>query len=127
MFSRRNNEKLESFIGVNSSFKGDIKTKGTLRIDGEFEGNVDSDWLIIGEKGLIKGDVRSNGVIVGGRIEGTVIAKEIIEVKGKGEITGDINTPKLTVSEGAVLNGKTNMSKDTNVVELHIKAQGKDF
>lgn len=123
MFSRRNNEKLESFIGVNSSFKGDIKTKGTLRIDGEVEGNVDSDWLIIGEKGLIKGDVRSNGVIVGGRIEGTVIAKEIIEVKGKGEITGDINTPKLTVSEGAVLNGKTTMSKDTNVVELQIKAQ----
>lgn len=123
MFSRRNNKKLESFIGVNSSLKGDIKTKGTLRIDGEVEGKVDSDWLIIGEKGLIKGDVRSNRVIVGGRIEGTVTAKEIIEVKGKGEITGDINTPKLTVSEGAVLNGKTTMSKDTNVVELQIKAQ----
>lgn len=123
MFSRKNNEKLESFIGVNSSFKGDIKTKGTLRIDGSVEGNIETDWLIIGEKGILTGDVRANGVIVGGKIEGMVTAKEIIEIKGKGEITGDINTPKLSVSEGAILNGKATMAKDSNVVELQVKAK----
>lgn len=124
MFSRKNNEKLESFIGANSSFKGDIKTKGTIRIDGSVEGNIESDWLIIGEKGILTGDVRANGVIVGGKIEGMVTAREIIEIKGKGEITGDINTPKLSVSEGAILNGKATMTKDSNVVELQIKAKG---
>lgn len=123
MFSRKNNEKLESFIGVNSSFKGDIKTKGTIRIDGNVEGNIDSDWVIIGEKGFLKGDVRANGVIVGGKIEGMVTAKEMIEIKGKGEITGDINTPRLSVLEGAILNGKTTMTKDINVVELPIKTK----
>lgn len=124
MFTRKNNEKLESFIGANSSFKGDIKTKGTIRIDGNMEGNVDSDWLIVGEKGILKGDVRANGVIVGGKIEGMVTAREIIEIKGKGEISGDINTPKLSVSEGAILNGKATMNRDTNVVELQVKAKG---
>lgn len=124
MFTRKNNEKLESFIGANSSFKGDIKTKGTIRIDGNMEGNVDSDWLIVGEKGILKGDVRANGVIVGGKIEGMVTAREIIEIKGKGEISGDINTPKLSVSEGAILNGKVTMNRDTNVVELQVKAKG---
>lgn len=124
MFTRKNNEKLESFIGANSSFKGDIKTKGTIRIDGNMEGNVDSDWLIVGEKGILKGDVRANGVIVGGKVEGMVTAREIIEIKGKGEISGDINTPKLSVSEGAILNGKATMNRDTNVVELQVKAKG---
>lgn len=124
MFTRKNNEKLESFIGVNSSFKGDIRTKGTIRIDGNMEGNVDSDWLIVGEKGVLKGDVRANGVIVGGKIEGMVTAKEIIEIRGKGEISGDINTPKLSVSEGAILNGKATMNRDTNVVELQVRAKG---
>lgn len=123
MFSKRNNEKLESFIGANSSFIGDIKTKGTVRIDGSMEGNVESDWLIIGEKGFLKGDVRANGVIIGGKIEGMVTALEIIEVKGKGEIMGDINTPRLSVSEGAILNGKMTMTKDTNVIELQVKTK----
>lgn len=124
MFARKNNEKLESFIGAKSSFKGDIKTEGTIRIDGNMEGNVDSDCLIVGEKGILKGDVRANGVIVGGKIEGMVTAREIIEIKGKGEISGDINTPKLSVSEGAILNGKATMNRDTNVVELQVKAKG---
>lgn len=123
MFSKKNNEKLESFIGVNSSIIGDIKTKGTIRIDGSVEGNIESDWLIIGEKGILKGDVRANGVIVGGKIEGMVTAREIIEIKGKGEITGDINTPKLSVSEGAILNGKATMTRDTNVIELQVKTK----
>lgn len=123
MFSRKNNEKLESFIGVNSSFKGDIKTKGTIRIDGNVEGNIDSDGVIIGEKGFLKGDVRANRVIVGGKIEGMVTAKEMIEIKGKGEITGDINTPRLSVFEGAILNGKATMTKDINVVELPTKTK----
>ncbi|MGQ9569851.1 MAG: polymer-forming cytoskeletal protein [Thermodesulfovibrionales bacterium] len=48
----RNKEKLESFIGANSNFKGDINTKGTLRIDGNIEGNVNADWVILSEKDM---------------------------------------------------------------------------
>ncbi|MBA3071111.1 MAG: polymer-forming cytoskeletal protein, partial [Nitrospirae bacterium] len=55
MFSK-NTEKLESFIGINSHFKGDIKTQGTLRIDGTVEGNIETDWLILGETSHLKGD-----------------------------------------------------------------------
>lgn len=44
----RNKEKLESFVGINSNFKGDMDTKGTLRIDGTMDGNVTTDWVILG-------------------------------------------------------------------------------
>ncbi|GAB4412346.1 MAG: polymer-forming cytoskeletal protein [Thermodesulfovibrionales bacterium] len=127
MFSR-NTEKLESLVGVNSHFKGNIKTKGTLRIDGAVEGNVETDWLILGEKANLKGDVASRGVIVGGRIEGNVTAKEILEIKSKGQVIGEIKTPKLMVAEGGMLEGRSTMYRDdSKVVELHLREGTQDI
>ncbi|MEK7197236.1 MAG: polymer-forming cytoskeletal protein, partial [Nitrospirota bacterium] len=93
MFSR-NTEKLESFVGVNSYFKGDIKTKGTLRIDGTLEGNIEVDWLILGETAQLTGDASARGIIVGGKVEGNIKATEIIEIKAKGEVSGELATSK---------------------------------
>lgn len=118
----KNTEKLESIVGANSIFKGDITTKGTLRIDGTVTGNIDSDWLVLGEKALLKGDITSRGVITGGRIEGNITAKEILEIKPKGQVIGDISTGKLIVSEGGILEGHTKMQKeDSKLVEFHLK------
>jgi cytoskeletal protein CcmA (bactofilin family) len=122
MFSK-NTEKLESFVGVNSHFKGDIKSKGTVRIDGSVEGNVEADWLILGEKAILKGNVSARGIIAGGKIEGALTAKEILEIKSKGQVVGDITTPKLMVSEGGIMEGHSCMNRDgsSNVVELPMK------
>ncbi len=121
MFSK-NTEKLESFVGTNSHFKGDIRSKGTIRIDGTVEGNIEADWLVLGEKANIKGDVSARGVIVGGRIEGNMNAREILEIRSKGQIIGDISTLKLVVAEGGMLVGRTSMNREgSNVVELPVK------
>ena len=125
MFSK-NTEKLESFVGVNSQFKGDIKTKGTLRIDGEVEGNVEVDWLILGETAHLKGDAAARGIIVGGRVEGNISAKEIIEIKSKGHVMGEITTSKLSVTEGAIFEGRSSMHREeSNVVELQAEERKK--
>jgi cytoskeletal protein CcmA (bactofilin family) len=119
MMFHKNNEKLESFIGSNAVFKGEISTKGTLRIDGVVEGNINSDWVIVGEKSHIKGDITARGIIVGGRVDGNLRAKEIVEIKNKGQIHGEIATIKLSVNEGAIFDGKSVMgSEQTKVVEL---------
>jgi cytoskeletal protein CcmA (bactofilin family) len=118
----RNKEKLESFIGNNSHFNGDINTKGTLRIDGTMEGNVNADWIILGEKALLKGNIAARGIIVGGKVEGNLKAKEIVEIKPKGTVSGDVMTNKLSIVEGAVFNGKAAMEKDeSKIVEFQIK------
>lgn len=125
MFSK-NTEKLESFVGVNSHFKGDVKSKGTLRIDGTVEGNVEADWLILGEKANLKGNATARGIIVGGKIEGNIMAKEILEIRSKGQIIGDITAIKLTISEGGMLEGRSSMNREgSNVVELPIKERSK--
>jgi cytoskeletal protein CcmA (bactofilin family) len=118
----RNKEKLESFIGNNSHFNGDVNTKGTLRIDGTMEGNVNADWVILGEKATLKGSISARGIIVGGKVEGNLKAKEIVEIKSKGIISGDVATNKLSIVEGAVFNGKAAMEKEEpKIVEFQVK------
>ena len=121
MFTK-NTEKLEALIGANSNFRGDIDTKGTLRIDGNLVGNANADWIILGEKSGIKGDLTSRGIVVGGRIEGNLRAKEIVEIKSKGQVYGDINTSKLTIVEGGLFDGRSNMTKEeSKIVEFQSK------
>lgn len=122
MFSK-NREKLESLIGNNTHVVGDVSTRGTLRIDGRVEGNIEADWLILSNQAHVKGDVAASGIIVGGTIDGNLNAKEVIEVKNKGRVKGDIVTGKLTVSEGGYVEGKISMNQEAEkVVEF---SQGK--
>ena len=121
MFSK-NTEKLESFVGVNTYLRGDVKSKGTLRIDGTLEGNVEADWIVLGEKANLKGEAMARGVIVGGRIEGNITASEILEIRSKGQVIGDIAVAKLVVAEGGMLVGRTSMNKEgSKVIELPVK------
>lgn len=121
MFTK-NTEKLESFIGTNSNFKGDIDTKGTLRLDGTMNGNANADWVILGEKAIMKGNISARGIIVGGRVEGNLMAKEVVEIKPKGQVTGDIFTSKLTIVEGGIFEGRSSMQKDeSKIVEFQAK------
>jgi len=127
MFSR-NTEKLESFVGSNSHFKGDIKTKGTLRIDGTLEGNVEADWVVLGERARLKGNVNARGVIAGGRIEGTITSREVLEIRPKGLVIGDISTAKLTVVEGGILQGRSTMQQEeSKVIELQSKDRAREI
>ncbi len=118
----RNAEKLESIIGAGSLFKGNIETKGTLRIDGQMEGHVQADWVILGEKSSVKGDVTARGIIIGGRIEGNVHAKEIAEIKAKGQVWGEIQAPKMAMAEGAIFDGRSSMARaEDNILEFQSK------
>ncbi len=111
MFSK-NTEKLESFVGASSTFIGDIETKGTLRVDGIVTGNIVADWVVLGEKSHVKGDITARGIVIGGRVDGNIKAKEIAEIKGKGRLFGEIFTSKLVVVEGGVLDGRSRMQHE---------------
>ncbi len=116
----KKNEKLETIVGSNTQIEGNVTTKGTLRIDGRLTGDVETDWLILGEKAFLKGNVKVAGVAVAGYLEGNVVAKEIIELKRTGQIQGDVTTNKLVVIEGGIVDGKIAMQQKEGgkVVEL---------
>ncbi|MCX8069065.1 MAG: polymer-forming cytoskeletal protein [Thermodesulfovibrionales bacterium] len=122
MFLKKN-DRLESLIGEKSEFTGNIITEGTCRIDGKLYGNIKADWVIIGERGMIKGDISSRGVIIGGTLEGNIKADEIVEIKTTGKLTGDIQTMKLSVSEGGIFEGRSQIKRDegSKVIDFPIK------
>jgi cytoskeletal protein CcmA (bactofilin family) len=47
------------------------------------------------------------GVVVGGRVEGNIKTTEIVEIKDKGQTLGEMSTPKLSISEGAIFDGRS--------------------
>jgi cytoskeletal protein CcmA (bactofilin family) len=107
--------KLEVVIGADTVFKGELTSKGTVKIDGTFEGNIAADCIILGESGNIVGDLQVNVLIAGGKIRGNVRAGDHVEVQPKGEVHGDIHTLRLTVAEGAVFEGRSSMQKNREI------------
>ncbi|GBE01493.1 polymer-forming cytoskeletal [bacterium BMS3Bbin06] len=124
MFNKKY-DKIETIVGFNSTIKGEVHVKGTLRTDGMIEGNVKADWVVVGQKGRVKGNIHAMGVLVGGSIEGNIEAKESVEIKSKGYICGDIRTQKLIIIEGGIFDGYSIMKKEEKkVVELQKGQQG---
>jgi cytoskeletal protein CcmA (bactofilin family) len=119
MFNKKH-DRIETLIGVNSSIKGTVEIKGTIRIDGSFEGSIKADWVVVGEKGRMKGDIYSNGVTVGGYIEGNINAHEYIEIMSKGKVMGDVLTQKLAILEGGVFEGHSKMQKGRPLAEISV-------
>jgi len=128
MFSNET-DKLGSLLGVNSSFKGQLNVKGTLRVDGTVEGQLDADYVILSETAEVKGEIKAKKIIIGGKIDGNARAQELVEIKSKGKVLGDIFTAKLTIIEGAEFNGKVEMKKvevkkeENKVIELELKGR----
>ena len=91
-----------TFLGKGSQFKGIISFEGTIRMDGRLEGEIHmKGTLVVGEHAVIEGDVSADVVIVGGRITGTVIARDKAQLLAAGVVLGTIKTPLLSVEEGA--------------------------
>jgi len=123
MFNNHN-KKLESIIGKNSDISGELNVSGTLRIDGMVRGKVNAECVIVSESAMVKGDIKARAIIVGGKVEGNLIGEEIIEIKPKGAVLGEIFTNKFFVIEGGTFNGRVQMRKDeSNVIPIEPKAQ----
>jgi len=128
MFSNET-DKLGSLLGMNSNLKGELKVKGTLRVDGTVEGQLDADYVILSETAEVKGEIKAKKIIIGGKIDGNARAQELVEIKSKGKVLGDIFTPQLTIIEGAEFNGKVEMKKvemkkeENKVIELELRGR----
>ena len=121
MFSK-DDEQLESFIGSGAEFQGEMNVKGALRVDGHFHGKLNVGCLILGETGVIKGEVSAKKIIIGGKVEGNLRGQEIVEIKATGKVLGDIFTKRISITEGAKVNGKVEMEVDENrVIEFGSK------
>jgi cytoskeletal protein CcmA (bactofilin family) len=105
----KGSQKLETIVGNDTHITGKVSVKGTIRVDGIVEGDVQADWVVVGETGKILGNTRTRGMVVGGSVEGNIEATETVELREKAKMAGDIHAPKLGISEGAVFDGRARM------------------
>jgi cytoskeletal protein CcmA (bactofilin family) len=117
-------EELTGFFDQRVTITGELEFKNTLRIDGNFYGKVRSaDQLIVGENGIVEGEVDVGVLSVMGTVKGVVRIHDRLEIQKGGKVFADVITPSLLVLEGGLLQGNCEMdfkkkSNETQILEL---------
>src|SRR5256884_3981285 len=70
-----------------------------------------SDLLTVGPNGNVKADLNAREIIVRGKVEGKVIARDKLQIGSTGQITGEVQTNRLVIEDGATLRGKVEAGK----------------
>ncbi len=112
--------KMNSIIGQGCKINGTIDVReGTLRIDGEFEGNINCpDTLIVGKGGRLKADIKVKNAVIGGTIVGNIDAREKVELQSGSRVEGDIKTSRLVIDEGVFFEGACKMSPNGKSISM---------
>lgn len=105
-------ERVTSVMGTGIIWKGSIKGKGGVRIEGTFEGEINlNGLLVVGETGRVTCEnVQANTVIVAGAVKGNITAEKL-EIRSTGQIWGDVNIVAFATEEGAFLRGNITMEE----------------
>jgi len=99
-------------IGKSITIQGDLNGNEDLTIEGKVRGKVElpNNQLTIGQGGEVQAEIHAKAVVVQGTVSGNIISSERVEIQGTGVVNGDIQSPKLVVAEGAVINGAVEMT-----------------
>ena len=114
--SSNNKESLDqTFLGEDALFKGELSFKGTLCIDGKFEGSINTSGnLVVSKSGNVDANIQAETVVCEGQIRGNIIAAKKVELRSNGQVIGDVRSPVLNIEVGARLDGRCDMSKKGN-------------
>ncbi len=101
----------KNILNSDVEIKGTLKFAGELTFDGKLDGDIASEGVLnLGDNAVVKGNLNVSSVVLRGKINGNVIAKERIEIKAKTELFGDIRAAKLAIEEGVTFVGKTEVN-----------------
>ncbi len=113
------NAKEFGLLGLDTHFKGNIRFRGTLRLDGEVEGGIASEegsgsMLIVNQHAVVTGNIVSDSVLISGKVRGNVKAAERVELYRSGSLKGDVHTGDFMIEGGAEFEGNCVMAKNHN-------------
>jgi len=102
-----------NLLGKGAVFNGELKVSGSIRIDGDFEGNMEvSESVIVGKTGKIKGDITAKDAVIGGTVDGNIKASDKIELQTGSHLAADIVCRGLKVEDGVFFEGNCKMSSE---------------
>ncbi|MGH7653276.1 MAG: bactofilin family protein [Gemmatimonadaceae bacterium] len=100
-----------SIISSGMRITGDLDCAGVVKVDGHVDGSVTgARQVLLGRGGAVHGNVIADEVVIGGVVDGAIVAAERLELQGTAVVSGDIETKSIVVMEGARINGAVRMS-----------------
>ena len=105
-------KQIDTLIAQQCTLEGDLTTQNSIKVDGQIKGTLRAEGrAIIGETGVVKGDVHAADLLVLGRLEGNVFAQRL-HLQATANIHGNITTESLQVNPGARYHGSVSMKDD---------------
>ena len=106
--------------------RGEVTGSEDLFVDGLVEGKLNltsNSCLTVGPNGAVKADLNAREIIVRGKVEGSVTARDKLQIWSTGQIHGEVQTDRLSIEDGALLRGKVEAGKQiTKPTELKAAA-----
>lgn len=103
-----------SIIGRGTTFNGVLRVNGSLRVDGEVEGQLFvAQGLVVGPDGVIKAELVVTTAAIAGRVVGRVRAKGKVELRKGGRLEGDVHAASFQIEDGAFFQGNCSMGGET--------------
>ena len=106
-------------LGRSTNFNGVMRFRESLKIDGEFTGEISSSGYLHIESGaVVNADIKVGSLVIGGVVRGNIEATESVEMLASDKVYGNIRTAKLKIADGVVFDGKCEMIRNNETIDI---------
>lgn len=111
-------------LGASVKVKGEISSEEDLQIDGKVDGPVSlpSHRLTVGRTAQLNSEITAREVVVFGKANGNLYARDRVEIKKDGEMVGDIITARISIEDGAYFKGHIEIERAQSAVRRDLEA-----
>lgn len=101
-----------TIIGKETEFRGNLNSRESIRIEGRHEGRISTQGdLFVVESGILEAEVEARNISIAGELKGNAKAQNKLELSARGKVYGDVRAANLSLSEGAVLKGRSEIGE----------------
>lgn len=123
MFGRRSqtpqNKKVDTIIGKDTKANGRLEVRGSIRIDGCFDGDIETDGdVAVGDTARLKASIHATNVTIAGEVEGDIYASGRLEIASTGRLHGEVKAGALSIEDGAIFDGLCEMLREEEFPKL---------
>jgi len=103
---------INALLGRGTRFEGKLFFEGRVRLDGDFQGEIrGDDVLVIGDGARVSGDILVGACIVtGGEVDANIRARTAIELYAPSKVTGALHAPAIFIDRGVQFDGSCKMA-----------------
>ena len=109
-------------IGAGVQFRGDIIAPGAVMLSGSVQGDGDvGGMLTIARDAHWEGQVRARSGVVAGKLTGSIVVSDRLEVGASAVIKGSVSARSLAIARGGVIEGDIQVTSGEAVVQFEEK------